>query len=128
VPRVGLQQVPEAAPHSHLFLSVSASPAGVGRVRAVGRGGGRIQGRGSSDLRRPPRLGVALATCGPRGDFCPLLLWTLVLGCPVAVCGVSARAARADPAGRLGLCALAVFLPFFHFLFSLLEEDEENSS
>jgi hypothetical protein len=36
VPRVGLQQVPEAAPHSHLFLSVSASPAGVGRVRPFG--------------------------------------------------------------------------------------------
>jgi hypothetical protein len=40
VPRVGLEQVPEAAPHAHLFLSVSASPAGVGRARPVGRGGG----------------------------------------------------------------------------------------
>jgi hypothetical protein len=49
---------PRSCPHSHLFLSVSASPIGVGQVRAVGRGGGRIQGRGSSDLRRPPRLGV----------------------------------------------------------------------
>jgi hypothetical protein len=42
---------PRSCPHSHLFLSVSASPIGVGQVRAVGRGGGRIQGRGSSDLR-----------------------------------------------------------------------------
>jgi hypothetical protein len=115
VPRVGLQQVPEAAPHSHLFLSVSASPAGVGRVRPFGPSvvaevefkGGEVQ---TCAGRRAWEWPWQLAGLGATS------VWTLVLGCPVAVCGVSARAARADPAGPL---RSGRFLPLF-FTFSFL--------
>lgn len=51
VPRVGLQEVPEAASHAHPSLSLSTPPASGSAVAEV-----EFSGQGGSRARRPPAL------------------------------------------------------------------------